>query len=152
LPNNEGRALALSLRPSSANGISLSEIEKEPSDVCLRLYIAIAAKNWIWVTIYDLAKTTHLELWMGGRGDGQRAEVKGGARQDNPNAFDTTVQVNPRDTIFPSLRKKTLDLYFVVSSLGKKPLPSEGLDTKGKVNIVTLNEGESGHYWWDHAN
>ena len=131
------------------------------------LYTANPTKNWIWVTIYDLGKTTHLDYgwvdpgtvreWQSGHylyGSFYyvRGEVKGGGRQDTPNVFDTTVQVNPQDTTFPSLLKKTLDLYFVVSSLGKKPLPSDGLDTSGKGNAVTLKEGEPGRYWWDHAN
>lgn len=154
-------------RPLGASGVSLAKKENRAMSAYASIYTANATKNWIWVTIYDLGKTTHLDYgwvepgtvreWQSGNylyGSFYyaRGEVKAGGPEDTPNIFDTTVQVNPQDTTFPSLLGKMLDLYFVVTSLGKKPLPPEGLDTKGKGNVVILRDDGKGQYWWDHGN
>lgn len=131
------------------------------------MYTANATKNWIWVTIYDLGKTTHLDYgwvepgvvreWQAGNylyGSFYhvRAEVKAGGPEDTPNIFDTNVEVNPQDTIFPSLLKNVVDMVLWAKGLGKQPMPNDGIDTHGKGNAVTLKDDGAGHYWWDHAN
>src|SRR5262245_22757852 len=77
------------------------------------LYTANGTPNWIWVTIYDVGKTTHLDYgwvqpgqvrgwtsgnYLWGSFYKVRAEVKAGTSQDGANIFDTTVQVNPQSS------------------------------------------------------
>jgi hypothetical protein len=106
------------------------------------IYTTNQTNNWIWVTIYDVGKATHMDWgWVGPNayrswsGGGSpypffnqyfcgltyyvRAEVKAGGPQNTPNVFDTTVRVNP----------------------------SEG--GNNTVCLYTNNNGKS--YYWDYS-
>ena len=114
--------------------------------------------KWIWITIYDLGKTTHLDygwvaplnrrVWQSGRYNclswyHVRAEVKdweGGAAQDGPNISDTEVETYQQFTVWLKTNVKiaipsmSRDMWFYESKNfwwqtdGSNPTPAETLE------------------------
>src|SRR5262249_20732330 len=127
------------------------------------LYTANTTPNWIWITIYDLAKTTHLDYgwvqpgtvreWTSGNylwGSFYyvRAEVKAGTSQDGAKIFDTTAQVNPQSAAVAL--SVLFDLYS--AAWGEPGGGQWAQDMDGTGNVVKLTGDGAGKYWWDHAN
>lgn len=86
---------------------------------CSHIYTWNSTDKWIWVTIYDTGKVTHMDWgwvaphsdrsWSAGGGPAgskylcgftyyARAEVKAGGPADTPNLFDTTVEIDPQSS------------------------------------------------------
>ena len=118
----------------------------------MSFYVTITTRNdtdrRVWVTIYDLAKTTHLDYgWVEPRNSRDwragnyllgsfyhvRGEVKSDASGSDPNVFDTSIQISPHLTV---------DSGDVGPAHGLLPPP--GHTTENQVAIG----GKDGHYWW----
>jgi hypothetical protein len=127
------------------------------------LYTANATPHWIWITIYDLAKTTHLDYgWVQpnsvrGWASGNycwgsfyyvRAEVKAGTGQDGGNIFDTTVQVNPQSSAVAI----AVVIDVITAGLGEAGGGQWTQELEGSGNAVRLTGDASGKFWWEHSN
>lgn len=107
-------ALAAALLPSRS---ALANPSFLIFGTCRKIYTYNATDHWIWVTLYDTAKVTHMDwgwvgphsdrAWSGGGGPPgssymcgivyfARAEVKAKGPFNTPNIFDTTVEVDPQ--------------------------------------------------------
>jgi len=108
----------------------------------------------VWVTIYDLAKTAHLDYgwvepghyraWSSGNyAAGSfyhvRGEVKSDAQGNDPNIYDTSVQINPQ----------WIDNEVPVLMPGPDGNPIQ-IPVGASDSVVTIVKG-TGNYYWNHT-
>ena len=121
----------------------------------MALFLTVYTINWtdnrVWVTIYDLAKTTHLDYgWVAARSyrtwtSGNyaagsfyhvRGEVKSDAAGNDPNIYDTSIQINPQLVVndFP-ITVPTGDGRITRTNIG------------ATESAVAIMKGQGNYYW-----
>ncbi|HKD07044.1 MAG TPA: hypothetical protein VKB79_14165 [Bryobacteraceae bacterium] len=119
------------------------------------VYTVNTTDNRVWITIYDLGKTTHLDYgWVDARSSRAwasgsyaygsfyhvRGEVKSNAAGSDPNIYDTSIQINPQ-----AADKAVNVRYPPFEDDPSQYIFNQQVDTSDSV--VLIQQGTGNYYW-----
>ncbi len=125
-----------------------------------KIYTLNATPNWVWITIYDIGETTHLDYgWVGPNAGREwasgnycwgsfykvRAEVKDLPGPETPTIFDTKVQINPQSSSFAGF----LLWNIYTAGLGQAGDMKWTQEVDGSGNAVRLTGDSPRQFWWE---